>query len=104
MNEPQPAFIPAEVGDFAAFEKEPGVWVFGKVVQTTKSPPRVRKLLDSQGFEHVVGPKHHIRIGPVSKLDPEKIEYAWKYGPSIFTTWAEVAKLVVPCKRSQTDG
>ena len=44
MSEPQPAFIPAVVGDFAAFEKMDGCWVFGRVVQCTKSPPRVRKL------------------------------------------------------------
>ena len=81
-----------------------GCWIFGQVVQCTKNPPRVRKLLDRDGNEHAVGPKAHIRLAPVAKLIAEKIEAAWKEGASVFNSWEEVAALVVPCKRSQTDG
>ena len=38
------------------------------------------------------------------KLDPEKMEAAWRGGPIAFGTWEEVATFVTPCKRSQTDG
>lgn len=104
MAEPQPAFIPAEVGDYAAFERATGVWVFGRVIACTKNPPRVRALVDKDGTEHKVGPKHHIRLGPAAKLDLDKIEAAFRGGPSKFATWEDVRAMVIPCKRSQTDG
>ena len=104
MPEPKEGFIPAQVGDYAAFESETGVWVFGQVKLCTKNPPRVRTLLDKDGQEHKVGPKHHIRVAPLGKLDTEKIERVWREGPSVFNSWEAVSAAVVPCKRSQTDG
>ena len=101
---PREGFVPAEVGDYAAFEKFHGTWVLGKVMQVTKNSPRVRRLLDNTGEEHTVGPGHHIRLARLSKVDPAKMEQAWKAAPVTFTSWVEVRDLLAPCRRSQTDG
>lgn len=97
-------FIPATVGDYACFENQPGVWIFGQVTACTKNPPRVRELLTSQGETKKVGPRNHIRLAPVSKLNAESMATAWREGPSVFNSWEEVREFVVPHKRSQTDG
>ena len=102
---PQEGFVPALVGDYAAFENKPGEWIFGRVVECTKNPPRVRLLVDCSGQDFKVGPKHHIRVAPVSKLDPDEMTRVWHLeGPRTYDSWGAVAEMVVPCKRSQTDG
>lgn len=103
FNAPREGFIPAEVGDYAAFEKFRGKWYFGQVTQVTKNPPRVRTLLDNKGDEHTVGPRHHIRLARLVKVDPTKIEQAWKAAPIMFASWEEVRDLLAPCRRSHGD-
>jgi hypothetical protein len=104
FSAPREGFIPAEVGDVAAFERAPNRWVWGIVTQVCKNPPRVRKLRDSTGMEHTVGPRHHIRVGPARKLDMDMVGVALREEPPIFSQWKQVAAVVVACLRRQDDG